>query len=270
MFDPISLILIALLGLAAGTLGGMLGVGGSILMIPGLTVLFGSDQHLYQAAAMAVNVAVAVPAAMRHHRAKAVRLEVLKVMLPMAVACIVLGVWVSNRSVFAGEDGAVWLGRVLGVFLVYVVGLNLYKLRARAKDEDAADARVTLTRSGAVGGSMGFVAGLLGIGGGAVAVPLQQVWLKLPLRQAIANSSTVMCVSAAVGAVLKNATLAPHGHTLAQSLTIAGLLAPTAILGARLGATLTHRLPLRQVRIALILLLTAAAWKMLAIPGSPI
>ena len=48
-----------LIGLAAGILGGLAGVGGSILILPALAFLFGSRpdvvQHLYMAAAMTVN-----------------------------------------------------------------------------------------------------------------------------------------------------------------------------------------------------------------------
>ena len=107
---------------------------------------------------------------------------------------------------------------------------------------------------------------MLGVGGGAVAVPLQQVLLKLPLRTCIANSSAIICVSAAMGAIYKNASLAQHGYLWTDSLILALLLAPTCVLGGYLGAALTHKLPIRQVRIAFILLMIVAAVKMAAIP----
>lgn len=261
---------IAVLGFAAGTLGGMLGVGGSVLMIPGLTVLLGRQQHLYQAAAMVVNVFVASPAAWRHYKAGAVVGDVLRVMLPAAIGAVCVGVWLSNRSVFAGEVGEIWLGRVLAGFLVFVVGVNVRRLVTSAgRARDASEERpgeVSAWASGAVGVVMGLTAGLLGVGGGALAVPMQTVLLRLPLRCAIANSAAVMVLSAAVGAVYKNATLGGHGDAWTQSLLLAGVLAPTAFVGGRIGAMLTHRLPLRQVRIAFVVLLAVAAWKMAKLP----
>ncbi|MEO1237618.1 MAG: TSUP family transporter, partial [Planctomycetota bacterium] len=126
---------VAVLGLVAGVLGGMLGVGGSVVMIPGLVVLLGratgAEQHLYQASAMIANVAVSVPAALRHRRAGAIDPGVLRWMLPAAAGCVVVGVTLSNLPVFRGADGGVWLGRVLAVFLVYVVIVNVLKLRPR-------------------------------------------------------------------------------------------------------------------------------------------
>lgn len=268
--------LVALLGLIAGTLGGMLGVGGSIIMIPGLVMLFGQNdqpglnQHLYQAAAMIANVAVAVPAARRHQRAGRMNKPVLISMLPAALVFIIVGVWLSNLSFFSEADGPVWLGRLLAALMVYVIWVNIRKLRQPPTEKmadaessgEATEQPVSFLRGSMVGAMMGLIAGLLGVGGGAIAVPMQQILLKLPLRNCIANSAAVMCVSATLGASYKNATLAGHGLEWQTSVLLAALLAPTCIVGGYLGASLTHRLPNRHVRIAFILLIAVAAVKM--------
>ncbi len=272
MFETVNVMMIAGVGLAAGLLGGMLGVGGSVIMIPALVMLFGQgrpetpglNQHLYQAAAMMVNVAVVVPAWLRHRRAGAVRPVALKLILPAAGLCIILGVLASNLPIFRGEQGATWLGRVLAVFLGYVIVVNLRRL-ASGRREAEGQARLTWPRGSAVGGSMGFAAGLMGIGGGAVAVPLQQTLMKLPLRHCIANSTAIICITAGIGAIVKNATLPPQ-CSVTDSLILAGLLAPTAIAGGYLGGSLTHKLPLKIVRGAFVLLLIVAAWKMADLP----
>ncbi len=278
-FQPDTLAFIVLLGLIAGTLGGMLGVGGSVVMIPGLAMLFGTgeNQHLYQASAMAVNVAVAIPATLRHRQARMMVPAVIRWMLPLSLVTIVMGVWASNLPIFKDEQGGLWLGRVLAMFLVYVIVLNIRKLirsQAQIEADRSQDALITPMRSGLVGAVMGSTGGLLGIGGGGLAVPLQQTLIKLPLRNAIANSAFVMVFSAILGAAYKIATLDGHHYddvVLARpawqtALLLAAVLAPTAILGARLGAKLTHTLPLNQVRIAFVLMMIVAAWKMAALP----
>mgnify|MGYP001825061115 CR=1 FL=1 len=277
-FQPDTLVLIAFIGLLAGTLGGLLGVGGSVITIPGLAILFGTgeNQHLYQAAAMTANLAVAIPAAMRHRKAGALTPDVLRWMLPVAIVAIVVGVFASNLSIFKNEVGGLWLGRILAIFLVYVVIVNIRKLihlNAGKPRNHMDNAKITPLRTGAAGGVMGLAAGLLGIGGGALAVPLQQMLTKIPLRNAIANSSFVMMFSAGIGALLKLGTLNQHyPNTLdadpawQTALMLALVLAPTAILGAGLGAKLTHSLPVQYVRFAFVLLMIAAAFKMAAVP----
>lgn len=278
--DPVIFVLILVLGLLAGMLGGMLGVGGSVVMIPGLAILFSMsksaepNQHLFQASAMIVNVVVSVPAMLRHRKAGVLVGDALVWMLPAALAFVLIGVWVSNLPIFEGVEGGRWLGRLLALFLVYVIVANLLKLRGRTPGEHVEKPHVTPASGMTVGGVMGMIAGLLGIGGGAIAVPLQQVLMRLPLRQCIGNSSAIICISASLGAIYKNATLAQHATATSPidwrtSLLIAALLAPTAWVGSRIGAGLTHRLPLRQVRVAFILLMTVAAWKMAAIPWPP-
>ncbi len=274
--DIISVVEVITVGFIAGTLGGMLGVGGSTIIIPGLTLIMGYNQHLYQAAAMAANVAVSVPAAMRHYRAGAMTGVALRWILAMAVVFVLVGVWLSNSEMFRGRGGGVWLGRVLAVFLIYVIVVNVRRVaKPSPHDSDEAQANgddpphlkeINLpVRGGMVGAAMGLIAGLLGIGGGAVAVPLQQVVIGLPLRACIANSSAVICVSATLGAIYKNATLGGHGYYWYQSMSLALLLAPSCWLGGHVGAGLTHRLPVRQVRVVFICLMVVAAVKMAAI-----
>ena len=57
-----SIIAVCLIGLVGGCLGGMLGLGGSVFIIPALSLALGPNQHLYQAAALTANIFVAVAA----------------------------------------------------------------------------------------------------------------------------------------------------------------------------------------------------------------
>ena len=254
------------LGLTAGVLGGLLGVGGSVIMIPGLTLLIGPDQHVYQAAAMIVNVAVSVPATWRHYQARAIVPAALRWIVPTALACIFLGVWLSALPIFASgadagrSDGEQWLRRIFAAFLVYVIVVNIRRLRQPRMSSQPKHWRLAPARGLSVGAIMGTIAGLLGIGGGAIAVPMQQVMMKMPLRNCIANSAAVICITAGFGAIYKNLTLSADGQ--AASLILAAAMAPTAVVGGWLGGSLTHRLPGRQVRIAFILLMIVAACRM--------
>ena len=87
--DAWAMVAIALIGMAAGTFGGLAGVGGSMIMIPGMALVLGYpsgdshvEQHLYMAAAMGVNVLLAVPAAIKHAKEGKLRLDIFKLLLP--------------------------------------------------------------------------------------------------------------------------------------------------------------------------------------------
>ena len=131
--------------------------------------------------------------------------------------------------------------------------------------------RVDWRHTSLVGAATGFSAGLLGIGGGVIAVPLLRRVCRLPLRDCIATSSAAICLSSLVGAIQKNAAIAgwtgatglAPGLDVTDSLKLAAIVTPMAIVGAVVGASLTHRLPLNAVRVAFIAIMSLAAWQML-------
>ena len=96
-------------------------------------------------------------------------------------------------------------------------------------------------------------------------MPLLNRVSHLSLREAIAATSAVMCVTALVGAVHKNMALPSLGLDAFDSLVVATCLAPTAMVGALLGARLTHVLPLVWVRAAFIVLVAWGGVEMLEI-----
>ncbi len=255
-----------LTGLTAGILGGLLGIGGSIIMIPAMAVLFAkrewSDQHLIQAAAMLVNVAVAITAARKHYKMGAFRADLFKAMLPAAIVFIVVGVLVSDQL----PSG--WLRRLFAVFLIYVSLTSILKAIRKHTPLEAEDARVTKLRGGFVGSVMGFLSGLLGIGGGGIAVPLAHVVCRLKLKSCIAVSSMVMCITAGIGACLKVALLPGHGHAIVEPFVLFLCLAPTGILGSVLGASLTHRIPARGLRLVFGVIMLIVAGRMWMASGT--
>ncbi len=257
---PADVILAALLGLIAGLLGGLAGIGGSMIMLPGLHMLFGDDpiqiHHRYMAAAMVVNVTVAVPAMLRHRAAGAVRGDLVAPLLTGAIVGIIGGVLVSNLF-----NGAA-LRYMLAAFIAVYSLLNLVRILLGTPEPLPHHERVGTAGLVAAGWVTGTVAGLLGLGGGVVMVPLLQVACRVPLRQSIATSSAVICVTATVGAGLKLGTLHRVGESVPAALLLAALMAPTAIAGGLMGARLTHALPIRWVRAAVTALLILAAAKL--------
>lgn len=269
---PGELISFAAIGFLAGGVGGLLGIGGSTVFIPVATLLFGPDQQVYQAAAMILNAAVAASATSKHHRVGAVPW---RRVLPMAIAAIVtvlIGVAVGNAL------GGVMLARLFGVLLVVLAVAEIRAMIA-ARHAPPASREVELDDRArrhpallaTIGGAMGLLGGLLGVGGGTIGVPMLRYVARFPLRACIASAAAVTLPLAIVGAVYKNVSLAglPGESAAAErhALLVAAAVVPTAIAGAFFGATLVHRLPLKAIRVAFVVLLLVGGARMLAAPG---
>lgn len=262
------LLMASALGLLGGCVGGMLGLGGGIIIIPLLTLIRGPDQHFYQASLMIIYVVVALAALRKHLRKDAVRLDILRGLAPASVVTMLLGVWLGNKM-----DEAL-LRRIFAVFLLYVIVMDAARLAREWSDgrhgrvapiPRGETQRVPLMRGLSVGTAMGFVGGFLGVGGGTIAVPLQQLICRINLRQSIATSTAVILVTGTIGAMAKNLTLAEAtdgARTMEDSLLLAASLAPGAIVGGLLGSHLAHRLPMFWVRLCFVCLLTFSAAQM--------
>ena len=120
-------------GLLAGASGGLLGIGGSVVMIPIMVMMLGShQQHLYQATAMIVNFFVVAPAVLRHRQARATLAPVTRLMIPSAIAVAIIGVYLSERSIFRAR-GQGYLQLAFAVFLASVLAHNLWLFPSRGR-----------------------------------------------------------------------------------------------------------------------------------------
>lgn len=254
------------IGVCAGAIGGLAGIGGSMVMIPGLGFILGYEgpehhrQHLFMASAMMVNVMVALPATMQHQRAGVVRRDIVRVVMPTMAAAIIVGAMLSNRV-----DGHI-LTLILAGFIAAYCGMNLWKIAQdalrRTPEPPPRRERLSTARLAATGVTAGLVGGLLGLGGGVVMVPMLQLLGGVPLRMAIGTSAAVMCLTGAIGAGVKLAGLNAHGQSISDAVQLAVVMGPGAMAGAMLGARLTHWMPLTAVRAVISVLLLAAAVRM--------
>jgi uncharacterized membrane protein YfcA len=261
----LEILLVLGIGLAGGISGGLLGIGGSVVMLPLLTLLLGPNQQLYQAACMPVNVVVAIGALRRHVLAKTIRTDWLRWLMPATALAAIVGVLLGNLL-----DGAV-LGRLFGAFLLYVAASEALRHVRRVVVDCAEITPATPGGASLVGAATGGIAGLLGVGGGIVAVPLLRTIGRMPLRQAIATSTATIVIASSIGAIAKNASIGSltgaEGEplSLGVSLGLAAILAPSALLGGYLGSRLTYALPIAAVRIAFAVLIGIAGLRMIGL-----
>ena len=108
-------IVIALaLGLIAGLLSGMLGIGGGTIIIPGIVLLLGTEQHVAQGTSLTAMLLTALVGTFIHYRQGNVKLSMVLLIAPSAVAFSYLGAWA------AGITSAEWLTRSFAIFLLII------------------------------------------------------------------------------------------------------------------------------------------------------
>jgi len=249
-------------GAASGLLAGLFGVGGGVILVPALIWVLGHTEaaaewvpHLAVGTSLATIIGTGAASARAHHRRGAVRWDLFRRLAPG----IVLGAWLG--ATLAGLLPALWLKRVLAVFLLSVGGRLLLGQAAPAVRPLPGKRGL-----GLVGGGIGALSALVGIGGGTLTVPFL-VRSGLDMRRAVATSSACglpIAVAGAIGFVVIGwgREGLPAGSTgfVYWPAVLVILLAsvPTAPLGARLA----HRLPLVVLRRLFAVLLLAVALRL--------
>ena len=71
--DPLIVITLLAIGLAAGFLAGLLGVGGGILLVPAMVLLLDFDQHVAQGTSLVVIIPAALIGTWTHYRRGTIR-----------------------------------------------------------------------------------------------------------------------------------------------------------------------------------------------------
>ena len=234
-------------GAVAGMLAGLLGIGGGVIIVPIVTLLFeghGIPQGLAIKLALGTSLATIVVTSTSsiytHHRKGAVDWGLFRVMGPAVVLGSLLGAGLAD-----------WIpGTVL--YVAFIAFLFLVSLQM-ALGRVSAHRGLPSTR-GLAGTSFGVgaVSALMGIGGGALHVPFLS-YSGVPVKRAIATAAAIglpLAASATIGYVLGGLDEPgmPAGSLGYVNLPVFGGVVAASLLFAPLGAILAHRLPDRMLR----------------------
>jgi uncharacterized membrane protein YfcA len=244
-----------LLGAFAGALAGLLGVGGGLLIVPALAVIYqlqglhaGVVMQLAVGTSLASIVLTSLSSTLAHQRHNAVRWS----LVAQLSAGILAGGWLSGfLAVRLGGDG---LAALFGLFEL-AVAWHMFA----GRQAPAGRAQPGRLRNGLAGGVIGVLSALLGIGGGTLTVPWL-TWQGVDIRHAVATSAACGLPIALAGAAGFVASGWGHPGLPAGSSgfvywpAVAGIGA-ASVLTAPLGARLAHRIHRQRLRRAFALLL---------------
>jgi hypothetical protein len=256
--ETLSLLQLALGGLSGILVGfvlGLVGGGGSILAVPLMLYLVGSDSPHVAIGTSALAVAAnALSNLFVHARRGNVRWPCASVFALAGIAGAYLG-----SSLGKAVDGQ----RLLFMFALLMVVIGILMLRKRNAEGDAS---VRLSKGNmpallGLGAFSGALSGFFGIGGGFLVVPGLMAATGMPMLAAI-GSSLVAVSAFGLTTAINYAQSGLVNWPLAAAFVVAG--SAGGIAGARASAALAEHRGVLNVAFALLIFMTAAymLWQM--------
>ena len=245
---------LSLIGIVVGVLAALLGIGGGLLMVPTLT-LWGATPLEAVATSLVGVFLSSTSGTIQNWRMKQLNLTRIALLTPPAMLMSEVGVWISNNlpatllliSFAVLQIGAIFLTHLKGRLkrsepqLIFATpgvasGARDSSLLPSKVQSPAINHRFWIFQTQGIGMLAGLLAGLFGVGGGIVMVPLQMLFLGETIKNAVRTSLGAVCLIS-VWALGHHAL---SGHVLWQAGCCLGI---GGLLGAQLGARLLPKLP---------------------------
>jgi uncharacterized membrane protein YfcA len=227
----LTVVLAALVGISLGLLGG----GGSILMVPLLTYVAGMDAKQAIATSLLVVGVTSTVSTISHARAGRVQWR----------SGLLFGAAGMAGAYAGGRLGHLLPGSLLLIgFAVMMIASAVAMLRRRTPITPApAPHRTPIGKALAIGVAVGLLTGIIGAGGGFVVVPTLALLAGLPMPVAVGTSLLVIAMNAMAG-------LAGQVTTLGVDWKLAAMVTAAAVVGSLVGARLTARVDADVLRAA--------------------
>lgn len=193
-------LILLLVGMIAGGVGALAGLGGGIIITPILVIYFGVPIH--QAIGVSLMAVIATSTA-----TSSVYVErgVSNIRLGMTLE-IATTVGAAIAAIVAGYIGRKALAITFSMFLLYTslsMVKKAFESKPRKDEQNSSDYTIRHYPLGLLASVFaGGFSGLLGIGGGPVKVPIMYLFMGVPLRVATATSNFMIGVTAATSAYI--------------------------------------------------------------------
>jgi len=256
----------AAVGVVAGFLSGLFGVGGGILIVPALVLVLKFDQRLAHGTSLAAVLPIAISSLTSYAIDDKVDWTVGALLAVGAIGGAVIGTHILHRLPHDALAAAFSL-----LLVVTAVRLIL--------DDSDAGGRAALSLIGTValiliGLLAGILAGLLGVGGGIIMVPAMVVAFGVPAAVAKGTSLLVIVPTAVMG-TWRNRTKKNADMRVAAILGLAGVV--SAFLGGVISVGMSEGLSNALFATLLILVATRMIWQLVSsrrrrdeLPGSAV
>ncbi|MBN2318404.1 MAG: sulfite exporter TauE/SafE family protein [Acidobacteria bacterium] len=248
-------------GFTGGALGGLLGIGGGILIMPLLRFVIGMDSAQAVGTCMIAVFFTTLGGSLKHFSLGHIHLRSIA---PIIVAGVI-STLIFSIFFFYISDKSFWLDAAMGAVFLLVSLRMLWEgaseiLRKAPAPKSDGGIQGTTTSKVMIGIAAGILPGMLGIGTGAVLVPSFAFVLGAPIKVAIGSSLACFSLNAFASSVFK----------LIQGFVQFEVLLPLCagtLIGSRLGASLNGRFSSPFIKLAFGVFFGCVAYKYLKILG---
>ncbi len=233
------------IGMIAGLISGSFGVGGGIIIIPGLVVFLQFTQRLSHGTSLLAILPIAAAALVGFIFHDSID--------------VVYGLFLGLGSIFGALLGTKLLGSISNIWLARIFSAVLFVAAARlfveipVESQELSLSPLTAMVLVVIGVFIGVMAGLLGIGGGLVLIPILMIFFGTAAPVAKGTSLLVTLIAGTTG-TWRNYRNANIDIPVALKIGLAGV--PTALIGSQLAMLMSDRVS--NVLFALLLLASAA------------
>lgn len=236
------------MGAIAGTMAGLLGIGGGIIIVPVLALVFAAQgvsadvlMHVSIGTSLATIVITSLSSIREHQKHQAIDWRVFKRITPGILFGGLCGAALAKA--IGGEN----LRIIFGIFMLIVAAQFLFGNTAKPHRQLPHTLGMLITGTG-----IGTMATLMGVGGGSMSVPFL-TWCNMAIRNAIATSAAIGLPIAVAGVTGFIITGWGVEHRPVMSLGFVNIPAFFSIviastLFAPVGARLTHRISSKRLK----------------------
>lgn len=258
------------IGVLSGTLGALLGIGGGVINVPFILQL-GAVPDIARAAGLLLSSVTGIASFISHRKAGNLEGGKLKKLFPWAIIGVIIGVsfQLIFRLLFPAVNYAVIFKTLFVAILIFALIRMIKKMIIDRKEKVVANSKNIETSSlpfrAFIAVPGGFLAGILGIGGGVYYGPILKTVAKLPIKEAIPLSSGLIAVSVPTGALLAEAIFILSGNVAycIESLLIAVFVTIGTLFGVLIGVHYFKKISSLLLNIIYILLLVYNTLKLL-------
>ena len=251
-------------GVASGLLAGLLGVGGGIVLVPAMSIIFqilGYNPDIYHHVAVGTSLAVIIAtgfsSAYAHYKHGAVMLDIVKLWSPFIIIAALLGGLMAR--LYSGD-----ILRIIFALVALIVAINIlfpFQQRLLGKLHQSKPTHRIIAFV------VGYISALMGIGGGSLSVP-SLTSFGHSIHKSVGTGAALgvlIAIPATIGFIISGLGVAGRpefsiGYINIPALILIGIIATIV---APFGAAIAHKVDARKLKLTFAIFLIIVSIRMI-------